>query len=375
MGIKTLALRSLGLDVLAAEPTPDDFAADVMPPARSTSTAVTVRNALSLPAAYRSVQITAGMGADLTIGAWRGDRQVPTPALLLQPDPFRSLSSWIERNIINLATDGNSFLRIHRNALGVVVALTVLNPFLTFVYRTQTGAKRYRTTLDDGTSLDLASSEVIHLWNLEVAGMDRGEGPIGWCRTSLSGALDVRDYGAGWFRSGDVPSGVLQTTSPLSPDAATEYKKQWQKDDGYSVKVIGHGLDYKPILLKPEDAQWIESQKFSVTDVARMFGVPAAYVLASVEGSSITYANLEQIDAQFLRTTLFPVYLRKIEAALTEALPRGQRARFDTSALLRPDSKTRADIAAIYLDKGVIDADEVRAAEGLPPRTPKERAA
>lgn len=374
MGIKTLALRSLGLDVLADDPTPSEFAANVTPPARSTSAAVTVRSALSLPAAYRSVQITAGMGADLTIGAWRGNRQVPTPALLEQPDPFRSLSSWIERNIINLATDGNSFLRKHRNAAGSIVALTVLNPFLTYIYRTQAGAKRYRTTLDDGTSLDLAASDVIHLWNLEVAGMDRGEGPIGWCRTSLTGALDVRDYGSGWFRSGDVPTGVLQTTNPISPEAAKSYKDQWQADDGYSVKVIGHGLDYKPILLKPEDAQWIESQKFSVTDVARMFGVPAAYVLAGVEGSSITYANLEQIDAQFLRTTLFPVYLRKIEAALTEALPRGQRARFDTSALLRPDSKTRAEIAAIYLTNKVIDAEEVRAAEGLPPRAQENAA-
>jgi HK97 family phage portal protein len=131
------------------------------------------------------------------------------------------------------------------------------------------------------------------------------------------------------------------------------------------VRVLGHGLKYEPIMLRPSDAQWVEAQNLGILDVARIFGLPPEYLAAAVDGTAMTYSNLEMIDAQFLRTTLFPTYLRKIENALTTALPRGQRARFRTSDLLRPDAKTRAEIDAIYLPLGVYDRREVRAREGI----------
>lgn len=85
-------------------------------------------------------------------------------------------------------------------------------------------------------------------------------------------------------------------------------------------------------------------------------GVPPEYLAAAVDGSAMTYSNLTMIDAQFLRTTLFPVYLRKIENAVTQALPRGQRARFRTDDLLRPDAETRSRIDQAYTTMGVYDA-------------------
>lgn len=371
-------LRAFGLETLSEQPL-GDYSADVTPPARSTLGSVTVDRALSLPAAFRAIQITAGMAAQLPLTAWRNGQPLTgrdEPAIVRQPDPWRPLSSWIERAVVDLATEGNAFLRKHRGADPYTVAgLEVLDPRRVYVTRSRTGIKGYDYTDPNGKTHKLTGDEVEHVWGLEVPGLDRGLGPIQWCRAALSGVIDVREYAGNWFREQDVPTGILSTDQKLDADTAKAYKRQWMAPDtdeagnvtryGPSVKVLGSGLNYSPIFLKPEDAQWLEAQKFGVLDVARMFGIPADYLLAAVDGNSLTYSNLEMIDAQFLRTTLFPVYLRKLEAAITNVLPRGQVARFDTSPLLRPDAKTRAEIDAIYLTHGVVAPGDVRRREGI----------
>ena len=373
--------KALGLQTLGADMPVGDYSADVIPPPRSTAPAVTVDRALTLPAVFRAVQIIAGMGAQLTLDSWRGtDLVTPAPSLVAQPDPWRPLSSWLERVIVDLATDGNAFLLKHKQA-GAVVALEVLDPHAVTVLRDRdTGVKSYAYTGINGQTRRYSADQVEHIWGLEVPGHDRGLSPISWCRAALSGALDVRQYADQWFRDNDVPSGVLSSDQRLDPEAAKAYKAKWLDPDdtgrvGPTVRVLGQGLTYSPIALKPADAQWLEAQSFAVLDIARMFGLPGDYLLAAVEGSSLTYANLEMIDAQFLRLTLFPVYLRKIEAALTSCLPRGQVARFNTAELLRPDAKTRAEIDKTYIDAGVIAPAEVRLREGWSGPAPARPAA
>lgn len=374
-------LQALGLQTLADEPV-GDYSANVIPPARDAAGSLTVDRAVSLPAVFRSIQITAGMAAQLTLDSWRGPELVtPAPSLVTQPDPWRSLSSWIERAVVGMAVDGNAFLYKHRGPLGNVLAAEVLNPFAVSVVW-KNGVKSYSLATRKGPR-EIKADDIEHVWGLEVPGHDRGLGPIQACRLALTGVLDVREYADNWFQNGDVPSGVLTSDQRLDKPMADAYKREWLNPTvtdaegnskaivGPSVRVLGQGLNYAAIALSPEDAQWLEAQKFGVLDIARMFGIPADYLLAAVDGNSLTYSNLEMIDAQFLRTTLFPVYLRKIEAALTNVLPRGQAARFRTEHLLRPDAKTRAEIDAIYLKAGVIGRDEVRAREGWTGPLPK----
>ncbi len=369
--------RALGLETFSESPV-GDYSADVAPPSRALDPGVTTARALGLPAVFRAIQLLAGMAAQLQLEAWRGTTLIdPPPHLVTAPDPWRPLSSWVERVVINLATDGNAFLRIHRLPNnGGIASLEVLDPHRVQILRNaKTGAKSYLYTPTHGPSVTLAADQIEHVWGLEVPGFDRGLGPIAWCRSAVLGVIDVRDYASLWFRdNNDVPSGVLSTDQRLDPESAKAYKARWlnlDADDpakhrlGPTVKVLGHGLSYSPIALNPEDAQWIEASKAGVLDVCRMFGIPADYLLAAVDGTSLTYSNLEMIDAQFLRTTLFPVYLRKIEAALSNVLPRGNAARFNTDALLRPDAKTRAEIDKVYIDAGVYDADHVRVRDGI----------
>lgn len=367
-----------------------DYSADVQPPSRSAAP-VSLDRAVTLPAVYRAVQILAAVGSQLTLQSWRNRGPVePTPNLLLAPDPWRDLGAWIERAIINLATDGNLFLRRHRDPGGLGVAsLEVLDSFRT-VERWQRGVKSY-TTWDHRTGrfIDLKADEVQHVWGLQLPGHTRGVGPITACRAAFGGILNIRDYADGWFDDSDVPSGVLSSDQQLDPASVRQYRRIWHDPEAFDndetndstrrlgpqIRVLGRGLSYSPIMLKPEDAQWIEAQNFGVLDVARMFGLPADYLHAAVEGKNLTYSNLEMIDTQFMRLTLVPSYLRKIESALTTALPAGQTARFDLADWLRPDAKTRSEINKTYIDAGVLSPQDVRDAERIPGAAPGRPAA
>lgn len=382
-------LRAMGVQ-LEAVPTDGtwsavgDYSADVQPPARGSDDPVTVRRALGLPAAYRAVELSAGICAGLTLGSIRAGQLVnPAPALIAQPDPWRELDSWIERQVINYATEGNNFLRLYTGGNGQVAAVEVLDPFQTQVlWRKVRGrwVKAYSTLTRDGR-IELSADQVVHSFGLEIAGLDRGLSPIAWTRRAMGGVLNVREYADRWFANESV-DGVLTSDQRLDATARQEYKAAWYAQDaaaaraaGPSIRVMGSGLKYEPMMLKPEDAQWLQAQNAGVLDVARIFGVPAALLEAAVEGTALTYQTLETIHAQFLRTTLFPRYLRKIESALTRALPRGQRARFLTDELLRPDAKTRSDIDKTYIDAGVYDGAYVRQRDAIDAPAPAARPA
>lgn len=384
------------LGQMFSEPSPesgpaDAFAADVTPPSRSAFTRVTAERALGLPAAFRSIEILSGIASGLAIDAVRGGRIVnPTPSLIAKPDPWREREDWIERYVVSMATDGNTFLRKLRDGT-TVYATEVLNPFLTHV-RWVKGVKSY-TTYDHrlGRFIDLTAADVHHSWGLQLPGRTRGLGPIEACRISLGGALDVRDYAAEWFQKSDVPSGILSSDQILDPATVAFYRKIWHNpatfDDqpdaetlnrrlGPEVRVLGKGLSYQPIMLKPADAQWIEAQNFGVLDVARMFGMPADYLHANVEGKSMTYKSLEMLDTQFMRITMRPKYLSKIERALTAVSPAGQSAQFDLAEWLRPDAETQARVDRIYLDTGVYGEQDVRdrlRLEGTAPGRPAQQ--
>lgn len=366
--------RALGIETLSEEPL-GDYSADVTPPARSSATVVTEDRALALPAVFRGVQIIAGMGSQLRVNAWRGEEKVtPAPALVTRPDPWRSLRSFLYRTIICLIFDGNAFWLRHRDAAGNVVGLEVLNPRHVWV-RWDKGVKRYDYFHRGRRVKGATDHQIRHVWGMELYGHSRGIGPITACRLAVEGIANVREYADQWFANGEGVGGILSTDQALTPQEIKLYKRifyglDMDDDDpdkgrvGPRVRITGKGLTYEAGILKPADAQWLESQAMGVLDVARMLGLPGDYLLAAVEGTSLTYANLSMIDTQMLKTTLFPNYLRPIEEAITEELPRGQEARFSTEEFLRPDEKTQAEVDEIYLRNRVVSAEEIRTRKG-----------
>ncbi|AMB58244.1 hypothetical protein AWU67_04575 [Microterricola viridarii] len=233
---------------------------------------------------------------------------------------------------------------------------------------------------------DYTKREMRHLKMLRVPGMLRGLGPVQAARLTFEGALEMRDYGAKWLGEAQAPDGVLTTEQELAPGQAEQYRNVWygRNADGSPregalntserLRVLGKGLKYEPLTLKPEDVQFLATQEFNTLDIARLIGAPPSLLLVAVSGSSQSYQNVEQEWIGYTRFTLMKP-LREMEEAFTELLPRGQTCRFTLEVLLRSDTKTRYEGHRLAIEAGWMDADEVRAIEGLPPLTDEQRAA
>lgn len=364
--------RALGL-----EPSERRGSTPPVPPSRSSSSrAVTPDQALGLTGVYRAFQILATAVGGLTMGTYRGENETPANLIVERPDVDRSRRSHIKRTVVCLAGHGEFFWRAYRDPSGRPSVLRVLDPNLVYVGRDGNGRRffDYRDPYRvDGFSERLDpvadhgnSGDILHGRLLEVPGMDHGLGPIQACRLAISGGLDLAGFADEWFNNADVPTGVLSTTQQLNSDDADRYRERWEASQGgrRGVAVLGAGLSYAPILLKPADAQFLESRQFSITDQARMMGIPAPYLLAEVNGSSLTYQNLEQVDQTLLKYTIAN-YTDAIEDAFSEVLPAGVEARFKPWSFLRSDNATRAEINKTYVDLGVKSREQVAREEGF----------
>jgi len=340
----------------------------VLPPARSDASPVTTDTVLSLHAMFRALMIHVIAASQLSIDVERAGRTVETPPLAGQPDPEQSRSAWIEANVASLSLTGNAFWRLYRDATGQVVAARVLDP-----HRVTVVKNLDRRTAPDGEAYSyylnaerIRATEVRHLAFLRVPGHVSGLGPIQAARGELAGVMSTRDYASRWFTDSGQAAAVLKFEQKLTPEQAERYREQWHAAPAGRVRVLGGGGEYVPFALNPADAQWLESQQFDVTRIARLMGVPASLMLATVQGGSMTYANVEQDWIGYVRFSLMK-YLREIEEALTGILPAGQSARFNIETLLRSDTKTRYEGYEIGIRAGWLLPSEARATEHLTP--------
>jgi HK97 family phage portal protein len=353
-------LEWLGLEERSesTSPSTDSPSPGVTPPARSQFTS---RDATSLSTVYRALSILETSAMQLTVDVWRGEEQVERPALVRKPDLNDTGSAFYGMTTLSMATSGDFYWKLQRNARNEVSSMRVLNPW------------ECEPSIDEKTGVETISykgkphstKEIYHGRLMRIPGSARGLGPIQAARAELHGIHDLTNWSSGWFSSGDVPTGVLKSDQPLTPEQAEANKERWKARDAHDVAVLGSGLDYRPIMISPKDAQFIENQNFSVVQVARLFGIPAAQLLAAVEGGAQTYQNIEQADLQFVRWTLMR-YLREMEEALSLILPGIQTARFNLDGLLRPDTKTRYEAHGLAINGGWMLPEEVRKIEGLP---------
>lgn len=354
----------LGIDTANAPEMRADDAAGIEIPARDAAPLnVTPDEALGLIAVYRAVSIRVIALKQMSLDVERGGAPIDRPAIIRRPNLGCSLAAFLEMTAMSRELTGNAYWRKLRDASGVVREVEVLNPHEVSI-RTNAGGRVIGYT---HRGRDLAVEDVQHLPKLRIPGTPYGLGPIQAARAEIRGAVDLRDYASGWINSGDVPSGVLSTSQTLTDDAASKTKKRWRETRGgrREVAVLGNGFTYSPVYLSPADAQFLESQQWNTTSIARLFGVPASLMLAILDGNSMTYANVSQEWLAFVRFGLADD-IREIEDAFTDLLPRGQRARFNTDALLRMDTESRYRAHAAGISAGWLLPSEVRAIENLP---------
>lgn len=337
----------------------------VVPPARSTGIEMTPERALTLASIYRAVSIIATTGSQLPLEVYRGSEMLNQP-LAARPDANSTAVAFKRETLACMALHGEAFWWVTRKADDTPVNLTVLDPRAVGVTIDLSKGVAGKRVYSYG-GRDVRDKNIKHIRLFSLPGRPRGLGPIQAAREDVEAALRLREYGNAIFDTGQTPPGVLSTDQFISQEQADQYRDRWdevQRERG--IAVLGSGMSYQPILLNPEDAQFIANQQWSVTQVARLFGIQTLDLAAGIDGTSLTYANSEDRWKSFLITTLMG-YLLPVEQMFSDLFPRGQEARFKVDSLLRADLATRVASYEKLTAIGAMSAEEVRASEGLFP--------
>lgn len=326
-------------------------------------TVVNQITALSLVPVSRSISVLETAIQQIPVEVFRGTDQLSTPTWLEYPDINKMMSQaeFIGETVVSMALTGEAFWKVTNGARGVS-NIELLKSTDVSVIEEHTGRITYSV---NGNNYGPETIRHIKLWHRP--GELRGEGPIQRHVTTLKQALDLQRYSDTWFQTSAVPTGILTTTEYLAEDAAIANKQAFiesQKDR--SVAVLSSGLKYDSISLNPEEAQFLENQKFMARQIALMFGVPSLYLGLSVEGQGMTYTNGNEDRAKLYEDGL-QQYIVRIEKALTDLLPRGQKAKFNLTEFLRPNQLNRYQAYEIGLRNNFITVSEIRETEQLPP--------
>jgi len=217
-------------------------------------------------------------------------------------------------------------------------------------------------------STDYDSSEVMHIKGFSLPGELVGYGILSAQRQAIGGAIATQTYAQRYFNGGAIPPAYLESDNPdLTQEEADAMKMAWMQSYGginMSPPVFNSSTRVKTIASTARDSQLVESRQYSLTEIANMIGLPAYYLGAP--NSSRTYSNVSEENLQLVRWSLMP-WISRIEQKLTDYIPRGQSAKFNVDALLRPDTKSRYEAHAIALRYGFLTIDEVRELEHREP--------
>ena len=237
---------------------------------------------------------------------------------LLHDEPNPEMSSFVFRETLmtHLLLWGNAYAQIIRNGKGEVIALYPLMPNRMVVDRDTKGRLyyQYTTSTEDaptmkGVTVNLPPSDVLHIPGLGFDGLV-GYSPIAMAKNAIGMAIACEEYGAKFFANGAAPGGVLEHPGTIKDPQRV--RESWQSTFGGSgnsnkIAVLEEGMKYTPIGISPEQAQFLETRKFQVNEIARIFRVPP-HMVGDLEKSS--FSNIEQQSLEFVKYTLDPWVVR-----------------------------------------------------------------
>ena len=338
---------------------------------------VNERSAIQMTAVYSCVRILAEAVAGLPLHLYRykedggKEKALDHPLyLLLHDEPNPEMSSFVFRETLmtHLLLWGNAYAQIIRNGRGEVMALYPLD-------RDDKGQLyyEYTTSADDapiskGSIVRLKPSDVLHIPGLGFDGLV-GYSPIAMAKNAIGLAIATEEYGSKFFANGAQPSGVLEHPGTIKDPQRV--RDSWMSQFGGSansnkIAVLEEGLKYTPISISPEQAQFLETRKFQINEIARIFRVPP-HMVGDLEKSS--FSNIEQQSLEFVKYTLEPWLVRweqSIQRILFSADEKKRYfVRFNVEGLLRGDYASRMNGYAVGRQNGWMSANDIRELENL----------
>jgi HK97 family phage portal protein len=274
---------------------------------------------------------------------------------------------------------GNGYAQIIRDGAGRVKYLYPLLTNKMDVWRDEHGEIFYtyyrnhdekRPDKKEG-GITLNREDVLHFKGLGFDGLV-GYSPIAIARNAIGMAIAAENYGATFFANGANPSGVLEHPEGLGRQANVDIRETWNAlyrgSGNHSIAVLDDGLKFKPITIPPDQAQFLETRKYQLGEIARIFGVPL-HMIGDLERA--TFSNIEHQSIEFVTRTINP-WVKRLEqcmdlALLSPAERKTYSIRFNLDAMLRGDYKTRMEGYKIGRQNGWLSANDIRDLEHMNP--------
>ena len=294
----------------------------------------------------------------------------PRPAWVQQPDVDTTKEAFYGSLIVSLLLDGNGFVRVFRDGAGRVVNMTVLNPAKVEIRKDKVGGV---TFIYEGEGKPLNKNEILHIPDVVRPGETRGISRVTALKDNFGLALALESYAARFFGQGASTQGIIEFPGNLTPDQAKQLvdgfdarHKGFRKS--HKTGVLSGGAKYVNTSVENDKAQFIDSRRMAVEDVARAFNIPPH--LLGLPGTN-TYSSVEQNNIAFVTHTLRPI-VQKLESAFTPLMmnePGGSTAfiKFTLDGLLRGDANSRFSAYSVGLQAGYLTINDIRRLEDLPP--------
>lgn len=344
---------------------------------------VNERSAMQMTAVYSCVRILSEAVAGLPLHLYRytdtgTEKATDSPLyFLLHDEPNPEMTSFVFRETLmtHLLLWGNAYAQIIRNGKGEVVALYPLMPDRMTVDRNKNGRLYYEYTVssDDApinkqSTVRLEPCDVLHIPGLGFDGLV-GYSPIAMAKNAIGLAISAEEFGSKFYANGATPSGILEF--PGTVKEPEKIRESWNKgfagsSNSHKVAVLEEGMKYTPISISPNEAQFLETRKFQINEIARIFRVPP-HMVGDLEKSS--FSNIEQQSLEFVKYTLEPWLVRWEQSMTRSLIPQNDKSKyfikFNVDGLLRGDYQSRMSGYATARQNGWMSANDIRELENL----------
>ena len=344
----------------------------------SAGKSVTAQTAIQLSTVYACVRVISETVASLPLGVYEatddGNQKATDHPLyrLLHDEPNAEMTSFVFREVMlaHPLLYGNSYSQIIRSGKNSIVGLYPLLPDHMDVDRDSKGNLTYTYTTSDGKTVVIKPTDVLHIPGLGFDGV-MGYSPIALEKSAIGLGIASEEYGSKFFSNGARPSGIL--THPNTVKNPKAIRESWNTAYGGSsnanrVAILEEGMTFTPLSIPNNEAQFLETRKFQVEEICRIFRVPP-HLVGDLEHA--TFSNIEHQSIDFAVHTIRP-WLVRIEQAMNRALfaetEKGKYyVQFNIDGLMRGDYKSRMEGYAIARQNGWMSANDIRELENQNP--------
>lgn len=353
---------------------------------------VNERTAMQTTAVYACVRILAEAVASLPLHVYEyqddgGKKLVHDHPLyyLLHDEPNPEMTSFVFRETLmsHLLIWGNAYAQIIRDGAGRVLGLYPLLQDKMDVQRDDRGNIYYVYSRNSDENpmfkeygdIRLKAEDVLHIPGLGFDGLI-GYSPIAMAKNAVGMTLACEEYGASFFANGANPGGVLEHPGVLKDPS--KVRESWNSvyrgvNNAHKIAVLEEGMKYQQIGIPPEEAQFLETRKFQINEIARLYRIPP-HMVGDLDKSS--FSNIEQQSLEFVKYTLDPWVIRWEQSLQRSLLLPGEKGKYfiklNVDGLLRGDYQSRMNGYAVGRQNGWFSANDIREMENMNPITDEQ---